>query len=56
MSTRGQGYYLSQDTHSITLSNMFSKLTKPIVTKFHVKSPGVDETKICSNRPGQKQK
>ena len=27
------------------------KVTNLIVTKFHMEPPGVEETKICSNRP-----
>ena len=30
------------------------RATRPIVTKFHTESPGVDVTKIYSNSPGHK--
>ena len=33
----------------MTVSNIFSKATGPIVTKFHVEPPWAGETKICSN-------
>ena len=36
----------------MTISNRSSKASKPMVTKLHLESPGVEETKICSNRPG----
>ena len=37
----------------MTISNIFSKATEPVVTKFHVEPPGAEETKICLNRPGR---
>ena len=36
----------------MTISNISSKATKPVVTKLHLESPGVEETKICSSHPG----
>ena len=32
--------------------NMSSKATGPVETKFHKETPGMEETKICSNTPG----
>ena len=34
------------------MSNISSKFTQPIITKFHIEPPEVEETKICSNCPG----
>ena len=52
MSRRGHGHCLTltQDSHSMTISNISSKATGPIVTKSHLEPPGADGTKICSNR------
>ena len=36
----------------MTVSNISSKATEPIVTKFHVEPPGAEGMKICSNCPG----
>ena len=36
----------------MTISNISSKGTKPVVTKFHIESLGVEETKMCLNCPG----
>ena len=33
----------------MTISNISSKATGPIVTKSHLEPPGADGTKICSN-------
>ena len=54
MSTRGQMilWPLTQDSHGMTVSNISSKATKLIVTKFHIQPLGVEETKIFSNPPG----
>ena len=35
----------------MTISNIFSKATKPVVTKFPVEPPRDEGTKICSYRP-----
>ena len=35
----------------MTISNLSSKASKPIVTKFHAEPPGAEEAKICSNSP-----
>ena len=34
----------------MTVSNISSKATEPIVTKSHLEPPGADGTKNCSNR------
>ena len=34
----------------MTITNLSSKVTEPIVTKSHLEPPGADGTKICSNR------
>ena len=39
-------------SYSMTISNISSKATGPVVTKFHVEPPGTEWTKMCSNRPG----
>ena len=54
VNTRGQGHFLplTQDSHSMTISNISSKATMLMVTKLYLESPGVEETKICSSRPG----
>ena len=36
----------------MTVSNISSKATGPIVTKFHVKPPGAEGTEILANSPG----
>ena len=36
----------------LSISNISSKATGPVETKFHVEPPWVEETKICSNSPG----
>ena len=36
----------------MTISNIFSKATGAIVTKFHIESPWTEGTKLCSNSPG----
>ena len=36
----------------MSVSNISSKATGPIVTKFHVAPPGAEGMKICSNLPG----
>ena len=36
----------------MTISIMSSKATKPIVTKFHIEPPGVEESKICAKHLG----
>ena len=45
MSTRGQGPSLTFDP--MTISNISSEATGPIVTKFNVESSGAEGTKIC---------
>ena len=32
----------------MTILNISSKATEPIVTKFHEEPPGVEEAKVCS--------
>ena len=51
MSRRDQGHWLTliQDSRSMTVSNISSKATEPIVTKSHLEPLGADGTKICSN-------
>ena len=39
----------TQDSHSMTISNISLKATGPIVTKSHLEPPGADGKKICSN-------
>ena len=34
----------------MTVSNISSKATRPIVTQAHLEPPGADGMKICSNR------
>ena len=51
MSTRGQYHSLTQESHSVTFSYI-SKATRPIVTKFHVESPGAEGTKNMFNGSG----
>ena len=36
----------------MTVSNISTKATGPVVTKFHVEPPWAEGTKICSNCPG----
>ena len=36
----------------MTISNISSKATGPVVTKFRVEPPGAEGTKICLNRLG----
>ena len=36
----------------MTVSNIFSKATRPIVTKFHTEPPWAEGSKVCSNSPG----
>ena len=36
----------------LPISNIYSKPTRPVETKFHVEPPRVEETEICSNHPG----
>ena len=51
---RGHGYSLTFDPELSQYGNFkhLLKTTRPIVTKFHIESPGVEETNICSNRAG----
>ena len=35
----------------MAVSNIFSKATGPIVTKFHIKLPLAEGTKLCLNSP-----
>ena len=37
----------------MTILNISSKVTGPIVTKLHVEPPGAEGIKICSNHPGR---
>ena len=37
----------------MTISNISSETTGPIVTKFYIEPSGTEETKICSSGPGQ---
>ena len=39
----------NQDYHSMTISNISSKATGPIVTKSHLEPPEAEGTKLCSN-------
>ena len=41
---------LTQDSYSIAISHISSKDADPVVTTFHIESPG--KMKVCSNRPG----
>ena len=52
MSRRGQGHCLTDDSSSMTIANIFSKATGPVVTKFHVEPPGAEGMKICPNCSG----
>ena len=54
MRTRGQGHCLTfdQDSQSITISNIFSKATGLIVTKFQIEPPLAEGREVCSNSPG----
>lgn len=36
----------------MTVSNIFSKATRPVETKFHVEYLGAEGTLFCSNHPG----
>ena len=36
----------------LTVLNISSKVTEPVKTKFHEEPPGMEQTKICSNRSG----
>ena len=40
---------LNQDSHILTILNISSKVTEPIITKFHIELPSFI---ICSNGPG----
>ena len=55
MRKRGQGHCLIFDpgSHSITISNVSSKATGPVVTKFQIEPPWAEGRKVCSNSPGQ---
>ena len=33
----------------MTISNIFSKATGPVVNKIHIGPPGADGTRMCSN-------
>ena len=50
MSTRGQGHSLTfaQDSHSMTISNISSEATWPVVTKFNEEASGAEGTKLLS--------
>ena len=43
---------MTEDSHSITISNMSSKATGPNVTKFCIEPPWAGEGKVSSNCPG----
>ena len=36
----------------MTISNISSKATGPVVTKFHIELPLAERRKVCSNSPG----
>ena len=36
----------------MTVSNISTKITGPIIIKYHVEPPWAEGAKICSNRPG----
>ena len=44
--------FFTQDSHGITVSNISSEATGPVVTKFYVEPSGAEGAKICSNCPG----
>ena len=54
MRTRAQGHCLTfdLDSHSMIISNISSKATGPIVTKFHIVPPWAEGRKVYSNSPG----
>ena len=54
MSIKGQGNSetLDLDSHILRVLSISSKTSGPVVTKFHLKPPGVEKTKICSHGPG----
>ena len=54
MIKRGQGHSLTFDPGLSYFDNFkhLLKTTNPIVTTFHIETPGIEETKICSNHPG----
>ena len=52
MSRRGQGHFLTDDSSSMKIANIFSKATGPVVIKFHVEPSGAKGMKICSNCSG----
>ena len=43
--------HLNQDSHILTILSIFSKVTEPIITNFHIELPSF---KINSNVPGHK--
>ena len=52
MSRRGQGHCLTDDSSSMTIANIFSKVMGPVVTKLHVEPPGAEGMKTCTNCSG----
>ena len=49
---RARGQDLTKDSHIMAISNISSKVTKPIVATSNIEPSEDEETIICSNRPG----
>ena len=52
MSRRDQGHCLTADSSSMTIANIFSKATVPVITEFYVEPPGAEGMKIRPNCSG----